>query len=274
MTNQSEELRFEFGKNWSEYIAQHFSEERLAQSREHLLQFLGLERLDGRTFLDIGCGSGLHSLAAFQLGAARVVSFDYDPDSVATTRMLHEYAGAPDYWTVQQGSVLDREFMEGLGEADIVYSWGVLHHTGDVWTAFENACACIAEGGLFYVALYSANMYQNPSPEYWLDKKQRYLRAGPLERRWMEVVYVWHDLLGGRITKIPKLIRKIRGYDEQRGMTWYTEVKDWLGGWPMEFCWDEDVTKRAGQLGLEQARIQTGEGNTEFLFVKPKRHRG
>ena len=86
----------------------------------------------------------------------------------------------------------------------------------------------------------------------------------------MEVVYVWRDLLRGRIKKIPKLIREVRGYQEKRGMAWYTDVKDWLGGWPMEFCWDQDVTDRARELGLEQTRIQTGEGNTEFLFTRPK----
>ncbi len=274
MTDQSQELRYEFGKNWSQYVARHFSEERLAQSRAYLLQFLGLESLDGRTFLDIGCGSGLQSLSAIQSGAARVISFDYDPDSVATARVLREHAGSPDNWTVQQGSALDRDYMESLGKADIVHSWGVLHHTGDVWTAFENACSCIAEGGLFYVALYSANKYQNPSPAYWLEKKQRYVRAGPLERRWMEVEYVWQHQLNGSIKAVPQLVRKIRGHDEKRGMTWYTKVKDWLGGWPMEFCWDEDVTKRALELGLEQVRIKTGGGNTEFLFARPTQDRG
>ena len=91
------------------------------------------------TFLDVGCGSGLHSPAALTAGAKRIVSFDLDSDSVETSRRLWELVGKPKNWVICQGSILDHEFVTTLEPADIVYSWGVLHHTGDMWTALRYA---------------------------------------------------------------------------------------------------------------------------------------
>ncbi len=47
-----------------------------------------METLAGNSFLDVGSGSGLFSLAAMRLGADRVHSFDYDPQSVGCTKEL------------------------------------------------------------------------------------------------------------------------------------------------------------------------------------------
>jgi hypothetical protein len=50
-------------------------------------------------------------------------------------------------------------------------------------------------------------------------------------------------------------------------MSFYTDIKDWLGGWPMEFSSIADVKKFADQeLGLELRNIKAGEANTEYLF--------
>ena len=146
--------RFEFGKNWAAFLA-HLSEERIAQAEESLREMLAVENLDGKTFLDIGSGSGLFSLAARRLGA-KVFSFDFDSNSYACTKELkRRYFENDADWTIEQGSALDREYVESLGKFDIVYSWGVLHHTGEMWKGLENAELAVKDGGKFFVAIYN-----------------------------------------------------------------------------------------------------------------------
>src|SRR5262245_34248014 len=164
-------LRFEFGRNWKRFIRRNFTEERLQIAQKHMLDFLGRNSLEGLDFLDIGCGSGIHSYGALRSRAGRVLSFDYDPNSVAATQLLHARAGSPSNWTVRQGDVLDDACIESLGKWSLVYSWGVLHHTGDMWRAIRNAQRTVAKDGYFYIALYSADADFQPSKEFWIDKK-------------------------------------------------------------------------------------------------------
>jgi 2-polyprenyl-6-hydroxyphenyl methylase/3-demethylubiquinone-9 3-methyltransferase len=263
------EARFAFGKNWQSFVDEHFDQSRVDVSKQHMLAFMGLDSLDGKTFLDIGCGSGLHSLAALQLGAKRILSFDYDPDSVATTQALHRFAGSPENWIIQQGSALDEAFMAGLPDFDIVYSWGVLHHTGDVWRALRLALGVVRPEAIAYFALYSSDMHKDPAPEYWLNIKRTYVSASWLKQRWMELAYIWRFQMGGRIWRLFTVIKNAREYKKSRGMSFYHDVKDWLGGWPMEFCYDADVVALAEkEFACQLVRMATGQANTEFLFQR------
>ncbi len=261
-------MRYGFGKNWDEYLRRYFSQERVEIAKKHLLEFLGLASLEGRSFLDIGCGSGIHSLAALRAGADRIDSFDFDADAVAASSRLREYAGNPSRWTVRQGSILDEEFLSGLEPADIVYSWGVLHHTGELWKAMDNSARLIKEGGVFYAALYDHDIQVDPPAEFWLDIKRRYNRAGWGGRKRLEWWYVWRFVLHKNIFALPGLVKRIRGHKHKRGMAFFTDIKDWLGGWPMEFAKRADVAAWASRSGLEMAIMKTGEANTEYLFCK------
>lgn len=266
MATDAEE-RFGFGANWADYIEKMFSNERVAISQEQLLGFLKLDSLAGMTFLDIGCGSGLHSLAAWRAGAKWVYSFDYDQDSVATTRKLHQMSGSPANWTVVQGSVLDAGFMQSLPKADIVYSWGVLHHTGNMWQAIENAAVACHESSVFYIALYSSDVYVKPPAEYWLKVKRAYNRAGLLKKRWMELRYAWRDLVMGRLVHGKNPFAYVREYKQSRGMSYWHDVRDWLGGYPMEFAGNKETEIFARErLGMELVHQHAGHGNTEYLF--------
>ena len=266
--SQIAEQRFEFGKNWHDFIQKNYGPEKVAISKSHILKFMGRENLDGLTFLDIGCGSGLHSIAALQAGAASVHGFDYDINSVTATNYVRTQAGNPSNWTVEQGSVLDDEFMDRLPQYDMVYSWGVLHHTGDVWHAIRNAAARVKPGGLFYIALYSADVRIDPPPQFWLDVKREYVSAGWLKRWCMDLWYVWRFDLGRNLFNLPKFVIKLKKYKQMRGMSVFTDIRDWLGGWPMEFVYDADAIKACEEYGLTIEKIGTGEANTEFLFVR------
>src|SRR2546430_16519241 len=139
--------RFAFGRNWQRYLDRHLTPAAVTRAEAQTASFLKMPSLLGKSFLDIGCGSGLFSYAAYRMGAKAIVSFDYDADAVAATKRLHERAGSPAHWRITQGSILDAAFVETLPRADIVYSWGVLHHTGEMWKAMRNAARLVSPGG-------------------------------------------------------------------------------------------------------------------------------
>ena len=160
--------RFEFGKNWSAFLSV-LDDERITTAEESLKEMLECDTLAGKTFLDIGSGSGLFSLAARRLGA-RVHSFDFDSNSYACTKELRRrYFAGDDDWTVEQGSALDRDYVESLEKFDIVYSWGVLHHTGKMWQALANAAIPVAEGGKLFIAIYNDTGSQGKR-WHWIKK--------------------------------------------------------------------------------------------------------
>ncbi len=173
--------RFEFGKNWLDFL-QSLTPERIAQAEDSLRQLLGLADqpgadLAGMSLLDIGSGSGLFSLAARRLGA-RVCSFDYDPRSVAGTQYLRDqFRPGDEDWTIAEGSVLDADYVRSLGKFDLVYSWGVLHHTGDMWRALTNAALPVGPGGRLVVAIYNTERFWTPLNRLL---KRSYVRSGPL----------------------------------------------------------------------------------------------
>ena len=141
-------MRFGFGKNWQSFNMSFLSKERINIVKKSILSFLHLESLDGKTFLDIGSGSGIQSLAAYNAGAKQIFSFDYDIKSVEATKSLWEKSGRPKNWAVCHGSVLDDEFMNPIGKFDIVHSWVVLHHTGDLWNALKNSQIPLKSNGV------------------------------------------------------------------------------------------------------------------------------
>lgn len=267
--SQDESLRFGFGANWADYLAKHFSEERVGIARRHILTFLKLDSLEGRSFLDIGCGSGLHSLAAYRAGARPLFSFDYDPQSVASTKLLRQHAGDPPDWTVVQGSVLDDAFMNSVPSADVVYSWGVLHHTGQMWKAVENAGRRAHANSLFYIALYASDAFTDPTAEYWLEVKKEYNRAHLIKRRWMDWKYAWNHSIRANLKAGKNPLAVMREHKKTRGMSYWHDIRDWLGGYPMEFAGNKETENFCRErMDMTLVNIKAGEANTEFLFCK------
>lgn len=260
-----DKITFSFGRNWEEFVARHFSAERVEISRRHLLGFLGVADLKGKYFLDIGCGSGLSSLAALDAGASRLVSFDVDPASVSTSRKLHEMRGAPGHWTILDGSVLDRGFLTSIEPADIVYSWGVLHHTGQMWEAVRNAAALVRPGGLFYIALYLTT----PRTPYWIRIKKRYNRASRFGKRWMEARHILRHHVLPALVRFQNPFREMLQYKKNRGMDFLTDVRDWLGGYPYEDASIAEVLRFGrSELGFNLVNIAPGPTLVEYLFEK------
>ncbi len=266
MSNQKE-LRFEFGKNWQSFLAHHMDENRLAVSMQHMLDFTGLASLNGLRMLDIGSGSGLHSLAAIKAGAKEVVSFDYDQHSVLATQQLWKQAGSPPNWHISQGSVLDDDFIKKLGTFDIVYCWGVLHHTGQMNLALTTSLQTVAPNGLYYFALYDSD-WSPESPDFWLDLKQKYVKSGVIKRRLYDLWYIWRFYLKKNPLNLPDFIKKKREYNKHRGMDIIHDIRDWMGGWPMEYSRFPDILQLLDANGFEYKKSKMGQIVTEYLFRK------
>lgn len=264
---QDENLSFSFGENWQDFVEHHLTPEKIAVAKQHMLEFLGASDIKGKYFLDIGCGSGLSSLAAYEAGAKKIVSFDRDPYSVRTTEQLKKMAGNPSHWTIFQGSILDNEFIGTLDKADIVYSWGVLHHTGKMWEAFENTSTLLADEGMLYISLYTTT----PKSKYWIRIKKKYNSASTLRKRLMEVHYIVRYTIIPQLLRLKNPVRYIFERQRRRGMAYLTDVRDWLGGYPYEDAKIEEVLRFARRrLNLELINIATGQATTEYLFVRKR----
>ncbi len=162
--------RFKFGKNWKEFL-NNLTDERIKEAEKSLCEWLGVENLQRKSFLDIGSGSGLFSLAARNLGAT-VFSFDYDENSVACTEYLKErFYPNDEKWTVERGDILNPEYLSQFNKYDIVYSWGVLHHTGNLYQALENADSLVADNGTLFISIYND---QGRASKMWRMVKKTY----------------------------------------------------------------------------------------------------
>lgn len=264
--------RFEFGKNWNQFLAR-LDEERIVQAERSLSQMLSVENLNEKRFLDVGSGSGLFSLAARRLGA-QVHSFDYDPQSVACTRELKQRFFCNDpLWKVEEGSVLDEDYLRSLGRFDIVYSWGVLHHTGAMWRALENVGPLVVGGGKLFIAIYNDQGY--PS-RLWLRIKRFYNHlAKPLR---MPILILAGAFLEGKAAlgrfirlENPLPFKHWRRYKRERGMSVWNDLVDWIGGYPFEVAMPEEIFDFFFHRGFDLMRLRTcrgGLGCNEFVFKK------
>ena len=264
--------RFAFGDNWRDFLRR-LDDHRIQVAQDSLRRDLDVIDLQGRTFLDIGCGSGLFSLAARRLGAT-VHSFDYDPASVACALELRRrYFPDDPRWTVAEASALDEVYLRSLGTFDVVYSWGVLHHTGDMWTALSHAALPVAADGCLFIAIYNEcgresarwrriKKRYNSLPQ-WLRPAHAALAMAPYEAK---------DLVRALIRGRPgEYIRSWTKYDSRRGMSRWHDIKDWVGGYPYEVAsvpallafyqergFRPQMVREAGGLGCHELVLRRG----------------
>lgn len=263
-------MRFEFGKNWQQFLSV-LNQERIDEAEKSLKKMLAVDSLKEKRFLDVGSGSGLFSLAARRLGA-RVHSFDYDPKSMACTQELkRRYFPDDPEWDVEQGDVLKRSYLYSLGQFDIVYSWGVLHHTGSMWQALENVAPLVAPGGTLFIAIYN---YQEFWSTFHTIMKRSYVRAPRIRKCLMVWSFVLYRVTKGIIVDTALLrnpLQRYRNKKKSRGMSVWHDWIDWLGGYPFEVAKPEEIFDFYKKKGFTLINLKTcggGHGCNEYVFKK------
>jgi SAM-dependent methyltransferase len=215
----------------------------------------------------------LFSLAARQIGA-RVVSFDYDADSVACTAELRRrYFPDDEKWTVGRGDVTSASFMDELGRFDVVYSWGVLHHTGAMWLALENALRRVADGGVFYIALY--NDQGAWSRAWWLLKAIYCKLPSGFNHVFAFITYYSivlfafaKNLVLFRWMSTGGILKGMFRPRPRRGMKQSTDIVDWMGGMPFEFVRYDILIEymRVRGYSLQRGISNPNSGCHEWVF--------
>lgn len=262
----SENEPFEFGANWKRFLSV-LSEERIAAAEASLTQMLGLADLNDRTFLDVGSGSGLFSLAAYRLGA-QVCSFDVDLQSVACTAELREiYRGDKSRWRIERGSVLDLQFVEGLGKFDVVYSWGVLHHTGAMWQALKNVTQLVNGDGKLFISIYND---QGGASGRWAHVKRLYNKVPSWFRLALVLPIGAYLFVRSLLISLIRLQNPATFFGNRgRGMSYWHDLVDWVGGYPFEVAKPEQIFDLYRSEGFVMERLTTCSGGhacNEFVF--------
>ncbi len=265
--NTTDHERFPFGKNWLNFLTV-LSDEHIREAEKSLHSFLDITDLTGKSFLDIGSGSGIHSLAARRLGAI-VHSFDYDAQSVACTDELKQrYYPQDENWVVEQGSILDGKYIHNLGSFDVCYAWGVLHHTGALWQALYNAQLPVKLNGLLFVAIYND---QGLISAFWKIVK-RFYSSGWLGQTIMSGIFYPAFFFTGVLIDLLHFqnpVARYREHKKYRGMSLLHDWRDWLGGYPFEPARPSSIIGFYKNLGFDLIRYEPtshGFGNNQFLF--------
>ena len=265
------EKRFKFGSNWAKY-SEKLTQHQLIVAQKSLEEIFGKDGLIGKSFLDVGCGSGIFSIAAIELGAKKVVSFDFDPISVETTIQNAKMSliNRECEFTAFQGDVLDHDLMLTLKHFDVVYSWGVLHHTGQMWNAIASAASFLKPNGRLLISIYNDQGWKS---KLWKVIKRSYV-SSPKAVRFLILIACFLRLWA------PTIIRDFfryksphswKSYADRRGMSPWIDLVDWVGGYPFEVAKSDSVIqylKKYQFKPIQTKLVGQGLGCNEFLFVR------
>ena len=158
--------------------------------------------------------------------------------------------------------MLDSAYLNVLGKFDVVYSWGVLHHTGCMWSALANVAPLVAPSGKLFVAIYND---QGWISKYWTVVKKNY-NKGLSRKTLLTIIHAPYLVLARW------LVRTFSGKgDLERGMSYWRDMEDWLGGYPFEVAKSEQILSFYKRRGFQLQKLKTSGGRcgcNEYVFLK------
>jgi len=258
--DEKKNIAFNFGKNWEKFSEESLDQTKLNSAFDSLDQLIDKDKIKGKTFLDIGCGSGMFAISASRAGAKKVIGIDISKESVEISSRNKKRFLPRNEMEFLHKSIFDKDILK-LGKFDIVYSWGVLHHTGNMWRAVDIASKLVNQNGLFVIAIYNKHW----SSPVWKAIKWFYNISPKFIRWFMIQVFYW-------IIALAKLLvtRKNPFSEKRRGMNFYYDVIDWVGGYPYEYASKDEVVRFVEKKGLKLvkfAKSPVPTGCNEFVFM-------
>jgi 2-polyprenyl-6-hydroxyphenyl methylase/3-demethylubiquinone-9 3-methyltransferase len=261
---------FKFGENWDKFIDK-MDKSAIQQAVVDIVRLLGTDDLSGKSVIDIGSGSGIHSVAFYQLNPLKVDSIDCDQDSVRATYDLISSMGYPVGRNVREANILDLDTFH-RAKYDVVYAWGVLHHTGNLQLALENSAALVNKHGLLAIALYRKTLFC----KFWRIEKRFYSKSPYLIQKMIFSLYIALFFLFFSVIRRRNFFSYIKNYKNSRGMNFFIDVHDWLGGYPYESINPLELRSKMKILGFQELRAFTrppginlfSSGCDEFVFKK------
>jgi ubiquinone/menaquinone biosynthesis C-methylase UbiE len=254
--------QFDFGQNWQDFSASRLDDLHIEQARQHFRELMADVDLTGKTFLDVGFGQGLSLLIAHQEGAM-VTGLDINPKCAQVVERNKQALGVEEDIETLVGSVLNPEDLAKLQgrQFDIVHSWGVLHHTGDMASAINNACRFVKPDGHLVLAIYNRHWSSLP----WLWVKWFYCQVPRVVQK------IMIGLLYPVICLAKFLVTGQNPFRMSRGMDFFYNVVDWVGGYPYEYASIDETVELMKSKGFDAVKIVSAKvptGCNEFVFKK------
>ena len=144
----------------------------------HIPAFAEFGRWHGKRVLEVGCGIGTDSIN-FARAGAQLTAVDLSAESLRIARQRADVMGVADRIDFRQANAEELTSVVDDGPYDLVYSFGVIHHTPDPEAALAEMREVIAPGGTLKLMVYHRRSWK----AFWilaLQERGRFWRADEL----------------------------------------------------------------------------------------------
>ncbi len=259
-------MQFDFGENWKDFSVKAINSQRIEESLKAFRELIDNKELNNETFLDIGFGQGLGLLNATLLGA-KTVGCDINPKCGEVLQYnKNKYPDLADKQIpVVIGSINETKTVNEIkricNQFSIVHSWGVLHHTGSMWKSIDISCNLVKSGGWFILAIYN---------KHWSSILWKYIKwfynVSPKFIKWLMIKIFYIIIFAAKF-----LVTFKNPLKKERGMNFYYDIIDWLGGYPYEYATHNEIKDYVEKKGFKMIKSKTPEvptGCNEFIFQR------